>query len=119
MNQSIISNPDPINEFSARTLVVQSTGFVVSLLEVDQKPIFSSEFPGIDKNEGICGGDACIKGTRIPVWILVQFKKLGADEGQLLSMYPTINRLDLTCAFSYYELNQDEIDRQIYENEHA
>jgi len=27
---------------------------------------------GITKTPGVCGGDACVEGTRIPVWVLVQ-----------------------------------------------
>lgn len=95
----IISNPNSISRVS---------GFLT----------FSSDL-GIVKKEGVCGGDACIKGTRIPVWTLVQFKKMGADEETLLSMYPTLTHIDLSCAFSYYCLNKHEIDRQIDENEHA
>lgn len=47
-------------------------------------------FPGIEKTPGVCGGDACIAGTRIPVWSLVNSRKLGMADGQLLDAYPTL-----------------------------
>jgi uncharacterized protein (DUF433 family) len=37
-------------------------------------------FSGIEKISGVVGGDACIVRTRIPVWTLVQAKRLGASE---------------------------------------
>lgn len=74
-------------------------------------------FPGIEKTPGVCGGDACIAGTRIPVWSLVNSRKLGMTDGQLLDAYPTLERQDLTNAWLYYEANQAEIDELIAENE--
>ena len=41
-------------------------------------------FPGIDINPDICGGEACIVRTRIPVWVLVQSRRLGVSEADLL-----------------------------------
>ena len=39
---------------------------------------------GIEKTPGVCGGDACITGTRIPIWVLVNARNLGISEAQLL-----------------------------------
>ncbi|MFN0013969.1 MAG: DUF433 domain-containing protein [Saprospiraceae bacterium] len=74
-------------------------------------------FPGIEKTPGVCGGDACIAGTRIPVWSLVNSRRLGMSDGQLLDAYPTLTRQDLTNARQYYDANQKEIDELITENE--
>ena len=35
-------------------------------------------FPGIESVPGVCGGDPCIVRTRIPVWVLEQYRRLGA-----------------------------------------
>jgi hypothetical protein len=32
---------------------------------------------GIEKTLNVCGGDACIRDTRIPVWLLVSYQKQG------------------------------------------
>jgi uncharacterized protein (DUF433 family) len=74
-------------------------------------------FPGIEKTPGICGGDACIAGSRIPVWSLVHSKRLGLSDGRLLDAYPTLNREDLKNAWNYYRANKEEIDELIAENE--
>ena len=37
-------------------------------------------FPGIEKTPHVCGGSACVIRTRIPVWTLVSFKKLGINK---------------------------------------
>ena len=74
---------------------------------------------GIDSTPGVCGGDACIAGTRIPVWVLVQARALGTSEAELLRSYPTLGPGDLANAWAYYRTHRDEIDQQINDNETA
>jgi len=62
----------------------------------------SGVYPGIEKTPSVCGGDACINRTRIPVWSLVNSKKLGLTEVQLLESYPTLTQDDLRNAWNYY-----------------
>lgn len=76
-------------------------------------------FPGIDTIPGVSGGEPCIVRTRIPVWLLVQARKLGSSEADLLSAYPTLRAEDLANAWAYYRAFKDEIERQIQENEDA
>lgn len=76
-------------------------------------------FPGIESNPGICGGEPCIVRTRIPVWILVQAKRLGKSEADLLQAYPTLRAEDLANAWAYTRSHEKEINRQIRENEDA
>jgi uncharacterized protein (DUF433 family) len=76
-------------------------------------------FPGIESTPGVCGGAARIAGTRIPLWVLEQAKRLGAGESELLRSYPTLRAEDLAHASAYVRAHKDEIDRQIQENEEA
>ncbi len=76
-------------------------------------------FPGIDGIPGVCGGEPCIVRTRIPVWVLVQARKLGTTEAELLGFYPTLRAADLSNAWNYYRCHREEIDRQIIENEES
>lgn len=78
-----------------------------------------NSFPGIDITPGVCGGEPCIVRTRIPVWLLVQAKKLGTSEADLLKAYPTLRAEDLANAWSYYSSHKNEIDEQIQQNEAA
>jgi len=73
--------------------------------------------PGIDKTPGVCGGEARVVRTRIPIWILEQARRLGETETALLTSYPTLRAEDLGNAWSYARLNAAEIDRAIAENE--
>jgi uncharacterized protein (DUF433 family) len=72
---------------------------------------------GIEKTPGVCGGDACISGTRIPVWVLVNARNLGISEAQLLKDYPTLSATDLANAWVYATVYPEEITTAIRENE--
>ena len=76
-------------------------------------------FPGIESTAGVSGGEPCIVRTRIPVWVLVQARRLGTSEADLLKAYPTLRAEDLANAWAYYRSHQEEIERQIQENEAA
>ncbi|PDW04048.1 DUF433 domain-containing protein [Candidatus Viridilinea mediisalina] len=76
-------------------------------------------FPGIESNPGVCGGEPCIVRTRIPVWLLVQARRLGASEADLLHSYSALRAEDLANAWSYYRTHHAAIDAQIIENEAA
>ena len=76
-------------------------------------------FPGIESAPDVCGGEARIVRTRIPVWVLEQGRRLGASEADLLRAYPTLHAEDLTHAWAYVRAHGEEIARQIEENEEA
>ncbi|MCZ6873146.1 MAG: DUF433 domain-containing protein [bacterium] len=76
-------------------------------------------FPGIERTPDVCGGESCIVRTRIPVWILVQAKRLGSSEADLLRSYPTLRAEDLANAWAYGRAHRDEIEQQIHANETA
>jgi uncharacterized protein (DUF433 family) len=63
----------------------------------------------ITKTPGVCGGEACIAGTRIAVWLLVEAQQLGISEAQLLQDYPHITAADLVNAWSYADAYREEI----------
>ncbi len=76
-------------------------------------------FPGIDKTHGVCGGEARIARTRIPVWLLVRQQTLGVSGNELLTDYPTLREEDLFNAWNYYRAHKKEIQHLIKENEEA
>lgn len=75
--------------------------------------------PGSWSTPGVMGGDPCIRRVRIPVWLLEQYRRLGASEADLLANYPTLRAEDLVNAWVYVRAHRDEIDRQIEEQELA
>jgi uncharacterized protein (DUF433 family) len=76
-------------------------------------------FPGIESTPDVCGGEPCIVRTRIPVWVLVQAKRFGTSEAELLRSYPTLRAEDLANAWAYARAHPEEIEQQILANETA
>jgi uncharacterized protein (DUF433 family) len=76
-------------------------------------------FPGIESNPAVSGGEPCIVRTRIPVWVLVQSRKPGMSEADILRSYPALRAEDLANAWAWYRQHRDEIDQQIVDNESA
>ena len=74
---------------------------------------------GIESTPGVCGGDPRIAGTRIPVWTLEHYRRLGLTEAQILGAFPTLRAADLVNAWIYVADHPDEIERHIRENEEA
>lgn len=71
----------------------------------------------ISKKADRCGGDACIRETRIPVWVLANYRRLGASDTEILQSYPGLTPADLETAWEYASSNAEEINRAIRENE--
>ncbi|MBM4255083.1 MAG: DUF433 domain-containing protein [Deltaproteobacteria bacterium] len=76
-------------------------------------------FPGIESTPGVCGGDPCIVRTRIPVWVIENYRRLGATDADILRMYPSLRAEDLVNAWAYVRSHRDEIEQQIHDNEAA
>jgi uncharacterized protein (DUF433 family) len=94
---------------------------IAGLSDRDRKRLFKrfsrGAEEGIEKNEGVMGGVACIRRTRIPVWLLYRARQLGMSEGDLLKSYPGLTAEDLVNAWNYAELHINEIESQIETNE--
>lgn len=71
---------------------------------------------GIEKTVGVCGGSACIARTRITVWGLVEARRSGYSEADLLISYRSITAIDLMNAWHYAENHAEEIETEIQEN---
>jgi uncharacterized protein (DUF433 family) len=74
---------------------------------------------GIESTAGVCGGDPRIAGTRIPVWTLEHYRRLGMTEAQILSAFPALRATDLVNAWSFVAGHLEEMSHQIRENEEA
>jgi uncharacterized protein (DUF433 family) len=75
--------------------------------------------PGIEQRYDVAGGEPCIVRTRIPVWVLEQYRRQGASDAELLRAYPTLRAEDLVNAWSFTRAHLPVIDEQIRENEEA
>lgn len=79
----------------------------------------TNAWPGIEKTPGVVGDDACIIRTRIPVWALEGYRRLGVSDAQILTNFPTLHAVDLSHAWAYVAAHQDEIEQALKENEEA
>ena len=71
----------------------------------------------IEKTPGVCGGRACIRRMRFPVWLLVQAKlAFGQTDPELLKQWDQLSQGDLDAAWAYYGQHREEIDHDIQEN---
>jgi uncharacterized protein (DUF433 family) len=79
----------------------------------------ANTWQGIEKTPGVCGGEARITKTRIPIWVLVEARRLGYSDSDLLTSYPTLSVTDLANAWAYAQAYSDEIELAIQRNEAA
>jgi uncharacterized protein (DUF433 family) len=56
------------------------------------------------------GGEACIGQTRIPVWLLISYRRQGASDAHILEGHPELSAVDLVNGFACAEAQVDEID---------
>ena len=49
----------------------------------------------------VCHGQACVKGTRVLVTVILDNLAAGANEEQILKDYPTLAREDIRAALAY------------------
>ncbi len=57
---------------------------------------------------GICHGQACIKGTRIPVSVILDCLAEGMSEKEILKEYPALAAQDIKAAIEYAALLSKE-----------
>ncbi len=73
--------------------------------EAPQEPM-----TGIEKTPGVNGGDACIAGTRIPVWVLEEIRRQGGTDVELLADFPSLSAAQLKQAWAYVTAHSAEIE---------
>ena len=66
---------------------------------------------------GVCGGDAVVVRTRIPVWLLEKARREGLREAEILGAYPSLRAEDLANAWACVRSHRVEIDEQILGND--
>jgi uncharacterized protein (DUF433 family) len=86
--------------------LVDSLIQVIESLTPEENLLFQEKLSlsarAIQSTPGVCGGNARIRNTRIPVWTLVSLHQQGVHEAQLLRNYPVLDDRDLENAWRYY-----------------
>ncbi len=55
----------------------------------------------ISINPRVCHGQPCVKGTRIMVWLIVQYLAHGDSVEDVLAAYPSLTREDVQACLAY------------------
>jgi uncharacterized protein (DUF433 family) len=55
----------------------------------------------IVSNPEVCGGEPCIKGTRIPVHVILSHIAAGDDYSLILEQFPRIQQEDIVACLEY------------------
>lgn len=79
----------------------------------------AARFPRIRRTPNVCGGSARLGNTRIPVWGVEAWRRLGLSDDDILTNYPSLEPADLAAAWEYVAANRVEIDEEIRRNEEA
>jgi uncharacterized protein (DUF433 family) len=79
----------------------------------------NSDLSRIESTPGVCGGDACIKGTRLTVWMLYSSLESGTPSSKLVELFPALSPADLDAVLAYAEAHPDEVARQVAENQES
>jgi uncharacterized protein (DUF433 family) len=69
-----------------------------------------SVYSHITKDPEVCGGRACIDGTRIRVVDIACLQREGYPPERMLEVYPSLNLAQIHAALSYYYEKRQEIE---------
>ena len=99
--------------------LVDSLIQVIESLTPEESLLFQEKLSAkaIQSTPGVCGGNARIRNTRIPVWTLVSLHQQGADDAELLWNYSGLSGFDLDNAWRYYDRHREQIDRIIVDSQ--
>jgi uncharacterized protein (DUF433 family) len=70
----------------------------------------------VTKDPEVCGGKACIDGTRIRVMDIVSLQRRGQSPAEMREAYPSLNLAQIHAALSYYYEHSDEIEASFEED---
>lgn len=73
----------------------------------------------IVKTPGVCGGDARVRDTRYTVWGLLESRRQGLTDQQILAQHPTLTPADLEAVWEYSRDHPREVALALWENEVA
>lgn len=108
----------PVDEYSRLQTpyffeVMKECAMMITYTDI---PEVADELP-IVSTPNVCGGQARVRGTRIPVWGLEQARRQGFSNSEILEMYPHLRLSDLESAWDYLNENTDEINIEIERNQ--
>ena len=71
----------------------------------------------VSKKPDRCGGDACVRDSRITVWGVINYRRLGMSDEKILEAIRGLTPADLEAVWEYAAEHEDEIEQAIRDNE--
>ena len=68
---------------------------------------------------GVMGGDACVRRTRVPVWMLVGYKGAGFSDERILANFPGLTAADLIAAWDHNAAHGERVRAERLAHEEA
>ena len=59
------------------------------------------QFDRISVDPAVCGGEACVKGTRVPVQVVLSHLAAGDDVGTVRCSFPRLTEADILACLGY------------------
>ena len=73
----------------------------------------SHDWSPIVRTEGVCGGRACVAGTRLAVWLLEALRRDGCSDADIVRRYPQLSLPNLAAACQFVSDNIVEIENDL------
>jgi uncharacterized protein (DUF433 family) len=67
----------------------------------------------ITRTRGVCGGKPVVAGTRVTVRALVEARRIGTSDQELLEDFPFLTQNDLKAVWAYAALHPQEFEHLI------
>lgn len=96
---------------------IVSNGVVVPNSPLPEGARVGIQLSWISKKPDRCGGDACVRDSRITVWGLASYRRLGMSDREIAQTVQGLTPADLEAAWEYVAMNEAEIDEAIRANE--
>lgn len=87
------------------------------VVQINLESETTTDHPHVTQTPGICGGRPVIRGTRIPVKVLVKYHQIGYTSTEILSGHAGLTPAQLYDALSYYYDHQAEIEADLKADE--
>lgn len=83
-----------------------------------QLPMTEQMIKHITKTTAVCGGKACVAGTRVRVMdVVIWHERLGWSADEIVSQIPSLTLSDVYAALTYYFDHREEIEEDIRLND--
>ena len=73
----------------------------------------------IEQTPGVCGGQPCVAGTRVPVHRVARYYRLGYSPEEIVSLLNSLSLPQIYAALAHALANTAEIDQALREEDKA